>query len=61
MMALGGPVTDRYGDWTESGRKLRGTEEFRGLVRRSGLVEYSKESGFPATCRPIGDDDFECD
>ena len=52
MMALGGPVTDQYGVWTESGRKLRGTEEFRALVRRSGLVEYWKESGFPATCRP---------
>lgn len=61
LMSLGGPVSDLYGVWTDSGRKLRHTEEFRALVRRSGIVEYWKARGFPAACRPDGEDDFRCD
>ncbi len=26
-----------------------------------GLPEFWREQGFPPQCRPVGDDDFECD
>lgn len=61
MMALGGPVSELFSAWTDSGRKLRRTEEFKAIVRRSGVIDYWKVGGFPDLCRPVGEDDFECD
>ena len=31
------------------------------MMRDIGLPEYWRKHGFPPQCRPIGDDDFECD
>ncbi len=31
------------------------------LIRELGLPEFWRENGFPPQCRPVGDDDFECD
>ena len=30
-------------------------------AREIGLVDYWKEFGWPDLCRPVGEDDFECD
>ena len=34
---------------------------FERHVREIGLDRHWREHGFPPMCRPIGDDDFECD
>jgi hypothetical protein len=31
------------------------------MIRDMGTYAYWKKHGFPAQCRPVGDDDFECD
>jgi TolB-like protein/DNA-binding SARP family transcriptional activator/Flp pilus assembly protein TadD len=40
---------------------VRKTERFKTLVRNTGLVDYWRERGWPASCRPMGADDFVCD
>jgi adenylate cyclase len=32
----------------------------KAYLRRIGLLDYWREHGWPETCRPLGDDDFEC-
>ena len=36
-------------------------QQRRQLIRDLDLPNYWREYGFPPRCRPIGDDDFECD
>jgi len=31
------------------------------LIREMGIYDYWREAGFPPQCRPLGEDDFECD
>lgn len=31
------------------------------LIRETGVYDYWREAGFPPQCRPLGQDDFECD
>jgi len=33
----------------------------KALIVEKGIDDYWRKYGFPAQCRPIGDDDFECD
>lgn len=33
----------------------------KALIAKKGIDDYWRKYGFPAQCRPIGDDDFECD
>ena len=33
----------------------------KNLVVQKGIYDYWRKHGFPAQCRPVGDDDFECD
>jgi TolB-like protein/tetratricopeptide (TPR) repeat protein len=40
---------------------VRDTERFKRLVREAGLVDYWKARGWPALCRPVGNDDFVCE
>jgi adenylate cyclase len=47
--------------WYPSLREIRKTPRFKEFVREIGLVDYWKEYGWPDICRPVGDDDFECD
>jgi len=39
---------------------LYNSEPYKELVRRIKLDEFWRENGFPADCRPIGEDDFAC-
>lgn len=47
--------------WGETGHKFRHTQGFKDYIRQAGAFAYWKQRGFPAACRPRGDDDFECD
>ena len=47
--------------WDSSMQRYRQTQEFKSYIRDSGAFEYWQQAGFPSQCRPIGDDDFECD
>jgi tetratricopeptide (TPR) repeat protein len=46
--------------WHPDAAEFRGTPQFKRLVRNLGIYDYWLERGFPSQCRPLGDDDFEC-
>jgi adenylate cyclase len=47
--------------WPPVMHEVRQLPRFKEFVREIGLVDYWKEFGWPDLCRPVGDDDFECD
>jgi adenylate cyclase len=47
--------------WYPVMTEVRQLPRFKEYVREIGLVDYWKRFGWPDLCRPIGDDDFECD
>jgi adenylate cyclase len=47
--------------WYPVMKEVRQLPRFKELMREIGLVDYWKEFGWPDLCRPVGDDDFECD
>jgi TolB-like protein len=63
IMALGGVPLEPtvIGTWSSSGRKYRQTADFKDFLRSSGIYDYFRKTGWPDVCRPVGDDDFECD
>ena len=40
---------------------MRRLPEFKTYLRKIGMVDYWQEYGWPDICRPLGDNDFECD
>jgi TolB-like protein len=59
-----GPDHTRYWYFMDVGnpgaRSLLADPRIRNLLREYGFVAYWREKGWPALCRPLGDDDFEC-
>jgi len=55
------PVSNRLYLWLPSAADFRKTAAFKKMVRDSGLLEYWQAREYPDQCRPVGDDDFECD
>jgi TolB-like protein len=47
--------------WGESFRRFRQSEEFRQIMRDTGVLAYWRAHRFPPLCRPGGAEDFECD
>ncbi|MFT5139946.1 MAG: TolB-like protein/Flp pilus assembly protein TadD [Rhodothermales bacterium] len=47
--------------WSPQLEPLRQMPEFKELATELGLVKLWKSRGWPDMCRPVGDDDFECD
>jgi tetratricopeptide (TPR) repeat protein len=47
--------------WFPYPLEFRNSPHRERLMREIGLPEYWRKHGFPPQCRPIGDDDFECD
>jgi tetratricopeptide (TPR) repeat protein len=47
--------------WGESSRRYRQSAEFKDYADKAGIHDYWREYGFPPQCRPVGEDDFECD
>jgi TolB-like protein len=47
--------------WDPMMRQYRQSPEFKYFIRESGVFDYWRAAGFPPQCRPLGEDDFECD
>lgn len=47
--------------WFPHPVEFRESPHPRRLIILMGLPEFWREHGFPDRCRPVGDDDFECD
>ena len=46
--------------WYPFFSEMRGLPGFKTLVQRTGLVDYWRVYGWADTCRPLGEQDFEC-
>lgn len=47
--------------WLPQFKQVRRLPEFKTLLREIGIAAYWQEYGWPAVCRPLPGDDFECD
>ena len=47
--------------WEPNWAEFRQTSFFKQFIRDNNLLTYWHEAGFPKQCRPVGEDDFECD
>ncbi|MEJ2128728.1 MAG: hypothetical protein P8X81_07760 [Woeseiaceae bacterium] len=47
--------------WFPYPLEFRESPHRKRMMRDMGLPEYWRQHGFPPQCRPLGDDDFECD
>jgi adenylate cyclase len=47
--------------WHPLMKEVRQLPRFKEFIREIGLVDFWNKFGWPDLCRPIGDDDFECD
>jgi TolB-like protein len=47
--------------WNQAHVHKRQTDRFRNHIRRTGILAYWQQYGFPPQCRAIGEGDFECD
>jgi hypothetical protein len=57
-----GPGSSTFFLWRPDLKRLRGTPEFKALVRDLGLYDYWRTSGrWGDICKPRGDDDFVCE
>jgi adenylate cyclase len=50
-----------YAIWRPVYRDMRKLPRFKQFARDVGLVDYWKQYGWPDLCRPVGENDFECD
>ncbi len=46
--------------WGEGAQKYRQTEHFKNYIKQSGILAHWQNKGFPPQCRPVGQEDFEC-
>jgi tetratricopeptide (TPR) repeat protein len=47
--------------WLPSFANYRRSDKFAEDIRKYGVYDLWKVKGFPPSCRPVGDDKFECD
>jgi TolB-like protein/DNA-binding winged helix-turn-helix (wHTH) protein len=47
--------------WMLQLKEMRQLPDFKALLREIGIVAHWQEYGWPDICRPLGNDDFECD
>ena len=47
--------------WNPALAEYRASEQFKDYVRQIQMDRYWRKNGWPDLCRPLGDDDFECD
>ncbi|MCH9026650.1 MAG: hypothetical protein IIA05_05980 [Proteobacteria bacterium] len=53
--------TEIYSIWAPEFAKFRQSPHFKRVVTEFDMLAFWRSYGFPPQCRPIGDDDFECD
>jgi hypothetical protein len=58
---VGGGFSDTSVIWHPSFAAMRKLERFKAYVQQVGLVDYWRERGWPAFCRPTTGDDFVCE
>jgi adenylate cyclase len=61
MQAFGINASGLWYVWLPIMKDVRQLPRFKEFVREIGLVDYWNQFGWPDLCRPVGDDDFECD
>ena len=47
--------------WNRSFPDFLASPHRKRVIREMGIYDYWLARGFPPQCRPVGDDDFECD
>ena len=47
--------------WLKENTGFRTSEYFAPMMSKTGIPAYWREKGFPPNCRPLGEEDFECD
>lgn len=47
--------------WAHHYAAYRRSPQFKAFMRKAGVHDYWRQRGFPPQCRPVDDDDFECD
>jgi len=47
--------------WLPSLQPFRQSEAFKSNVRPSGMLKFWRDTEWPDLCRPLAEDDFECD
>jgi hypothetical protein len=47
--------------WTGPLAAYRRSPQFKEHAVASGLPDYWRKHGFPPQCRPVGQEDFECE
>ena len=53
--------TEIYSIWVPEFAKFRQSRHFKRVVSEFDMQTYWRSHGFPPQCRPIGENDFECD
>ncbi len=46
--------------WNPEYARYRGSPQFSRYMRQAGVLDYWREHGFPAQCRPVREEDFTC-
>ncbi len=62
-------ATENFVEFPASGNRVwhpiltdyRKSDQFKDYLRRTRIEAYWRKHGWPDLCRPLGDDDFECD
>ena len=47
--------------WYPNSKRVRNSDSFKELVKETNMLDYWQAGDWPDQCRPVGDDDFECD
>ncbi|QNL17945.1 hypothetical protein HXX25_00500 [Hyphobacterium sp. CCMP332] len=63
LLAIDPAATNAYPftQWQPELRAWRQSGSFKNGMRERGILDYWREHGFPLQCRPVGEDDFECE
>ncbi|WP_251358677.1 hypothetical protein [Kangiella sp. TOML190] len=63
IIALGSSdlIENPFFYWGEGAKKYRQSQHFKSYIKKSGILAYWQDKGFPPQCKPVGQDDFECD
>jgi TolB-like protein len=55
------PISEPAEIWDPNWAEFRQTSYFKQYARNNNVLAYWRQAGFPKQCRPLGEDDFECD